>query len=88
MPSNAPEEILGAEEDANTRLAEDLSKIRVVEYREVSLRETLDEKERTAQTRSLTSRECGVSDMILSVSSEESIPQPNGIQHISKIGFV
>ncbi|XP_004136337.1 cyclin-A2-2 [Cucumis sativus] len=76
-PSNAPEEILGAEEDANTRLAEDLSKIRVVESREVSLRETLDEKERTEQTRSLTSRECGVSDMILSVSSEESIPQPN-----------
>lgn len=87
-PSNAPEEILGAEEDANTRLAEDLSKIRVVESREVSLRETLDEKERTEQTRSLTSRECGVSDMILSVSSEESIPQPNGIQHISRIAFV
>ncbi|XP_038899127.1 cyclin-A2-1-like [Benincasa hispida] len=74
VPLNAPVEILGAEEDANTRLAEDLSKIRVVESREVSLRETLDEKERTVQ---ITSRECGVSDMVLSVSSEESIPQPN-----------
>ncbi|CAK9317445.1 unnamed protein product [Citrullus colocynthis] len=76
-PLNAPVEILGAEEDANTRLAEDLSKIRVVESREVSLGGTLDGKERTVQTTSHTSRECGVSDMILSVSSEESIPQPN-----------
>ncbi|KAG6591587.1 Cyclin-A2-2, partial [Cucurbita argyrosperma subsp. sororia] len=66
-PLNAPVEILGAEEDENTRLAEDLSKIRVVESREVSLRETLCH----------TSGECGVLDMVLSVSSEESIPQPN-----------
>lgn len=88
MPLNVSVEILGAEEDANTRLAEDLSKIRMVESREASLRETLDEKERTMQTVCNTSRECGVSDMILSASSEESIPQPNGIQHVSRITFI
>lgn len=81
-------ENLAAEEDANTRLADDLSKIRVVEPREASLQETLHEKERTIQNRCHTSRECGVSDMILSVSSEQSIPQPNGIQHVSRITFV
>ena len=74
-PLNAPVEILGAEEDENTRLAEDLSKIRVVESREVSLRETLCHS----------SGECGVLDIVLSVSSEESIPQRNGMHHVSKI---
>lgn len=88
MPLNVSVEILGAEEDANTRLAEDLSKIRVVESRETSLRETMDEKERLMQNTCLTSRECGVSDMMLSVSSEESIPRPNGIQHISNFPLV
>ncbi|KAG6608177.1 Cyclin-A2-1, partial [Cucurbita argyrosperma subsp. sororia] len=75
---NAPLNVsVGAEEDANTRLAEDLSKVRVVESQEVSSRGTSDKKERTRQAMCPNSRDCGVSDITLSVSSDESVPQPN-----------
>lgn len=72
------------QEDANTKLAEELSKIRMVESQEVTLPVKLEEQEPTETSMSSSIRECGLPDhMPLILGSSK----PAGLQSFQKKGL-
>lgn len=72
------------QEDANTKLAEELSKIRMVESQEVTLPVELEEKGPTETSMSSCIRECGLPDhMPMMLGSSK----PAGLQISQKKGL-
>lgn len=81
-------EILPAEDDVKSKLAEELSKIRMVESQEISLPATLKEGESVKLSICHNTDDCGEADMILSADASKKpvrlkSPQKKGLYVIS-----
>jgi cyclin A len=77
-------EISPMQEDAKTKLAEELSKIRMVESQEIALPVKVEEQEPTETSMNYSIRECSLADQIPLVQAST---KPTGLQSFQKKGL-